>query len=112
MAIAAMVLGILSVVFNLFSWCIPVAGALLPIVLGAAAIVLSVMAKKREPEKKGFIITGLVLGIVGVAWGVLALICGVFAMQAFDQYGGQLDSFIEETERAAEELEKSMEQYK
>ncbi len=80
MAVAALVLGILSVALNLIIGCIPIAGPVICTALGVIAIVLAAVGMKKNPEKKGFIIAGLVLGIVGVGWSLIALIaCGIFA---------------------------------
>lgn len=87
LAIAAMVVGIVSV---LFGWA-PFFGVL----VGATAIVLAVIALKKQ-QNKGMSVTGLVTGIVGAVWSLiitlffiigLALLGGTAAVvgQAIDQ---------------------------
>ena len=55
MPVAALVLGIVGFVF---AW-IPLFGYIMPIL----AIVFGYMGKKQQPEKKGFCLTGIILGI-------------------------------------------------
>jgi hypothetical protein len=77
MSVAALVLGICSVALNLVLGCIPIVGPIINIALGVLAIVFAVLGMRKAPEKKGLNITGLVLGIVGAAWALIALIvCG------------------------------------
>ena len=63
MAVAALVLGIASLA-------IPYGGP----VLGILAIVFAVLARKKQPEKKGMATAGLVMGIIGVVWGVILVV--------------------------------------
>ncbi len=63
MAVAALVLGILSLV-------VPYGGP----VLGVLAIIFGVLGKKQTPDKKGMATAGFVMGIIGVAWGVVLII--------------------------------------
>ncbi|MCF7928191.1 MAG: DUF4190 domain-containing protein [Spirochaetales bacterium] len=65
MATAALVLGIVGVVF---SW-VPI----LNFILGALAIILGALGMKKTPEKKGMAIAGLVLGIVTVVVGIIVV---------------------------------------
>ena len=71
LAIAAMVVGIVSV---LFGWA-PFFGVL----VAATAIVLSVIALKKA-QNKGMSITGLVTGIVGGAWSLIITFVFIAAM--------------------------------
>jgi hypothetical protein len=77
MSIAALVLGILSVALNIAIGWIPIVGQIICIALGVLAIIFAALAMKKEPEKKGFNIAGLVLGIVGASWGLIGLIACV-----------------------------------
>ena len=68
MAIAGLVLGILSLVLSFWiGW--------LGFIVGIVGIVVSAMAMKRCPAGKGMAIAGLVCSIVGVALGVLVIAC-------------------------------------
>ena len=78
MSIAALVLGICAVALNPVVGCIPLFGQIICMALGTLAIIFAAVGMKREPEKKGMNIAGLVLGIVGASWGLISLIvCGV-----------------------------------
>lgn len=63
MAIAAMVLGILGLVF---CW-VPVLGALLALV----ALILGIVCLAKREPKRGFALTGLITGAVGVVAGLI-----------------------------------------
>jgi lysylphosphatidylglycerol synthetase-like protein (DUF2156 family) len=65
-----MVAGILGIVGFPVVGFIPFVGGILGLFLPAAAIVLSILGKRKEPAAKAFWMTGLITGIVGV---VLAL---------------------------------------
>lgn len=90
-----MVLGILSVVLNFVLGWVPVIGQLIVMVLGILAIILSVLARKKQPEKKGMAVAGLVLGIIGTVWGTIALIACVGALGAGATF---LDEAVREME--------------
>lgn len=69
MAVASLVLGIVSVVFSFFgSW------ALLGLVTGIVGIVLAVKGRKIT-AKRGMATAGLVLSIVGTSLSGLMFIC-------------------------------------
>ena len=56
---------------------------ILPLILGLIATILSAVGLtqiSKEPEKytgKGMAIAGLVLGIIGIVWGIFALVVNV-----------------------------------
>lgn len=69
MAIAGLVLGIVSVVFSfLYTW--------IGLIAGVIAIILSVKGRKIE-SKKGMATAGLVLGIVGTSISGLFIACAL-----------------------------------
>ena len=71
LAIAALVCGILGIV-GLF---IPVVGYF-TFVLAILGIIFGAKARKNCPdEKKGLATAGLVLGIIGTAFGAIGIIC-------------------------------------
>ncbi len=78
LSITSMALGIASTAlsFLLVLW-------FLAIPLGIAAIVLAVLGKRKERNAKGFWLTGLITGIVGVALSLLIVILGAIAIAAF-----------------------------
>lgn len=54
---------------------IPIVGSILGLFIPAAAIVLGVLGKKKEPQaSKGLWLTGIILGAVSLAIAVIALI--------------------------------------
>ena len=83
MAIIALICGILSVLCH----CIPVAGAFIGFVLSIAAIVLGIIEIKKigrgesSPKGKGMAIAGIILGAVGILFGIIWMI--VIALGAF-----------------------------
>jgi hypothetical protein len=94
MAIAALVLGILAIVF---SW-IPLVG----LALALAAIVLAVVARKKV--KSGLSTAGLVLGIIGCVFGGIALaLTGALVKDASDR-NKELQALVD-AQRARTEAE-------
>ncbi|MDO4477563.1 MAG: DUF4190 domain-containing protein [Lachnospiraceae bacterium] len=72
MAIAALVLGIVGVVFDFLYFPVGIIASIVAIILGAMG--------RKNTEKKGLATAGLVLGIIGVVLGLLlALACTAFA---------------------------------
>ncbi len=66
MAIAALVLGIVSLVFSFvpgFWW--------LSMVIGIVGIILGALAKKNPSANQGMATAGLVMSIIGVALGLI-----------------------------------------
>jgi hypothetical protein len=62
---------------------IPVVGSILGLFIPAAAVVLGVLGRKREPyASKGLWLTGIILGIVALAIAVIALIFWIIAFAA------------------------------
>ncbi len=73
MAIAAMILGILSFILGVLS--LFVAYIWIPgLLLGIGAIVLAAISMKN-PDKKGMKIVGLVFGIIGTVLSSVGLVC-------------------------------------
>lgn len=87
MGLAAIIVGVLSLVFlalGLFLWVIPVLGPLVTFgapILGIAAIILGGVAMsraKQDGESSSAGIAGLVMGIIGTLFGIIeALTCGI-----------------------------------
>ena len=73
--IAAMVLGIISVVFSCCCYA-------LSIVTGIAAIVLGVVSLKKGTAGKGFAIAGIITGSVGIFFAVVMFIFEVYLRQS------------------------------
>ena len=87
MGLAAIILGVLSLVFlilGLFLWVIPILGPLITFgapILGLAALICGGVAMsraKQDGESSSAGIAGLVLGIIGLLFGIIeALTCGL-----------------------------------
>ncbi|MBR2750002.1 MAG: hypothetical protein IKD90_02580 [Clostridiales bacterium] len=85
MAIASLVLGIVSVVLGLiFSGWGWIGG-----ICGIVGIVLAVLAKKSHPEQKGLCTAGLVLSIIGAA---LSIVLWIACMACTKAVNDSLDS--------------------
>lgn len=53
-----------------------------------AAIVLGFIGKKKEPAAKGFWLTGIILGFVGIAIGLISIIVTIIAFAVLASYSG------------------------
>lgn len=95
--ITAMVLGIISVFFG----AIPVFGLL----VGAAAVIVSVMALSRKAHSRGMSIAGLITGIVGLLIGLLVTIMLFTGLSMMERIVND-PSFQQEIEQQFDELEK------
>lgn len=73
LSIISMVVGILGVLGAGVAF-IPIVGAFLQIWFPTAAVVLGFLGKKREPQGKGFWLTGIITGFVGLAFLVLGIV--------------------------------------
>lgn len=102
MAVAALVLGILSIVIS----GIPVAGWILGLAMGVVAIVLGALGRTRQPDKKGMAVAGMILGIIGVALSVIWVIaCGALAatgMGVLEEAGIDLEDIADQIKDSAE----------
>jgi len=76
MAIVALICGILSVLCH----CVPIAGSFIGFFLSVAAIVLGIIEIKRigrgegSAKGKGMSMAGIILGAVGIVFGIIWLI--------------------------------------
>jgi ABC-type phosphate transport system permease subunit len=70
LSIISLITGILGVVSGFFGW-----GLLFSI----AAVVLGHLGKKKEPAARGFWLTGLITGYVGIAINVIVLAFAIIA---------------------------------
>ncbi len=83
MAVAGLVLGIISIVFA-FIPAYPIT-SVIAIICGIVGIILCAIALKKDAEKKGMKITGLVLSIVGLVVSIITLIACVACVSAATQ---------------------------
>lgn len=73
MAVASLVLGIISIVAGIFGGLLPGAGTTVGFITGIVGIILGVLGKK-EPEKAGMAKAGMVCSIIGLVLSVLFLV--------------------------------------
>lgn len=92
MAVISMILGILSLLCLCMCIAFPVS-----ILMGAAAICLSIMSRKGGPFC-GFAITGLVLGILAIIFGVLEFFYLMFLSQLLNDpsFSQMMDQMMEQ----------------
>lgn len=103
MAVASLVLGIVGVVFAF-------TGALSFIspILGIVGIVLAALGMKKQPEKKGLAVAGLVLSIICTALGLIMwLACMACASAVSSAVSG---SDLKEFEQGLNELSDALSQ--
>jgi hypothetical protein len=82
LSIISLIAGIVGVVGAfVFDW-IPFVGAIIGLIISAAAIVLGFLGKSREPHAKGMWLTGIILGFVGVAIDLVFLFIWIAVVAA------------------------------
>ncbi|MET0589548.1 MAG: hypothetical protein ABWZ77_00070 [Naasia sp.] len=74
LSIISMILGIVGVLGGLFIFWFPIVGPILQLWLPAAAVVLGFLGRRREPSGKGFWLTGIITGFVGLGLFLIGLI--------------------------------------
>jgi len=79
MAVASLVLGIISLVIAVFGGAASLGW--IGSICGIIAIILGAIAKK-DPEKKKQATAGLVCGIIALCWGIIATIACVACLGA------------------------------
>ena len=87
MAIASLVLGIVSAVF---AWVPPI--SFVAWAAGITGIILAVKARKEAPS--GIATAGLVLSIIGTALGFIGLICSVCVCVAGNKLQNELTGWV------------------
>lgn len=81
MSITSMCLGIASIVFAWWSFF-----AIIGLLMGIAALILAVMARKKNPSD-GFALAGMICGIIGVVLStIIFFACGVCICAASPYY--------------------------
>lgn len=106
LAIASMILGIISIVVCCFN--------ILSIILGILAIVLGVLGRGKvtrgEAGGGGMAITGIICGVIGLILGVILFSLvhfgGPAMRQRLEQWKIQVDKKVEEEKRKEQEREK------
>jgi len=93
-SVASLVMGILSVVCCFLGWS--------GLILGAAAIVLSIVSRRKLGYFDGMSVAGLILGIFGFVFGVAMLVVVNFLVTE-----DMMNEFLEEYYKQLEDLENS-----
>ena len=76
MGVASLVLGIIAVLITIFAQPFGYIG----IILGVIGIVLAAIGMKKNPDKKGIAVAGLVLSIIATAiCSIIWISCVIFA---------------------------------
>ncbi|BDI23830.1 DUF4190 domain-containing protein [Herbiconiux sp. L3-i23] len=88
LSILSMIGGILGVVGGLGVFWIPVAGPILQLWFPAAAVVLGFLGKRKEPQAKGFWLTGIITGFVGLLLFLIGILITVFFFVTISSYDG------------------------
>ena len=91
MVVAALILGIASLALSFWG-----KFAIIGVGCGIAGIILSILGKKKQPEKAGMAKAALVLSIIGTALSAVLFIacvaCTACAKNTLENYGDQLAS--------------------
>lgn len=92
MVVAALVLGIVSIVIGVFlspiGW--------LATLIGIVGIILAILGKKKDESRKGMATAALVLSIIGAALGLLLYIACVACVLGMADSMGELSTSFEE----------------
>lgn len=94
LTVAALVLGIISVVLMLTCCCSPFA-----IFTGIAAIVLFAVAPKRNGKKESKAVAGLVCGIVSIIGTCILILIFIFNILLSDEFQSLLDENLQGIDR-------------
>ena len=88
-SLISLIAGIVGVI-GFFVVFIPIVGGIMQLIIPAAAVVLGFLGKRKEPAAKGMWLTGIILGFVGIAIGLLSLIFWGIAFATLPGYDVQL----------------------
>ena len=72
---------------------LPIAGGIIALILPSAGVVLGFIARTREPHARGFWLTGIITGFVGIALALLSILLWslFFATVPMDGYNYNFD---------------------
>ncbi|TFB96911.1 DUF4190 domain-containing protein [Cryobacterium sp. HLT2-28] len=73
LSILALVAGIIGILGSPVVF-IPIAGGIFGLFIPAAAVVLGFLGRTKEPRAKGFWLTGIITGAIGVALALLSIV--------------------------------------
>src|SRR5690606_251783 len=96
-----LILGLVGVVGGLIFWWLPLVGGVITALVGAAALVLGIIAMSKK-QSKGRALTGLITGGVAVLMGIgFVIFWGLVLSQTqstLDEYSSSLDELQSELE--------------
>lgn len=96
MGVAALVLGIISIVIGF----IPVIGAIafVPAIVGLILGIVDIVKKNKEKQPKGMSIAGTVLSSIAIVFILFWIsIFGIAAKEVIDTYGNDIDEALNTT---------------
>jgi hypothetical protein len=73
LSILSMVAGLVGLLATPIGF-LPIIGGIIALILPAAAVVLGFIGRTREPNARGFWLTGIITGLVGLALAVLSIL--------------------------------------
>jgi hypothetical protein len=89
LSIISLVAGIIGILgFPVVAF-IPIIGGVLGLFIPAAAVVLGFLGRRKEPAAKGFWLTGLITGFVGVLLAIISIVVWGIILANLGSYSGQ-----------------------
>ncbi|POH68553.1 hypothetical protein C3B60_05000 [Cryobacterium zongtaii] len=87
LSILSMIAGVIGILGSPVAF-FPIFGGILAIILPAAGVVLGFIARNKEPNGKGFWLTGIITGFMGIALALLSILLWalVFATVPMNNY--------------------------
>jgi len=85
LSLISLIAGIVGLV-GFFVVFIPIVGGIMQLIIPAAAVVLGFLGKKKEPAAKGMWLTGMILGFIGLAIGLLSIVLWSVALASTSYY--------------------------
>ena len=86
MAIAGLVLGIVGIVFRFIPGV-----SFIGLIAAIVGLIISILARNREPERRGMATAGLILSIIAIViWLIVLIACGALFGAAFSLIRSQM----------------------
>ncbi len=94
MAVAALVLGILGVVFVIILFFFPFVG----LILGVLGVIFGFIGRNRAQQnpaigRRGMAMAGLICGVIAIAIAIILIILGIIAVNELNNLGTELEDF-------------------
>jgi hypothetical protein len=84
-SLISLIAGIVGLI-GFFVVFIPFVGGIMQLFIPAAAVVLGFIGRSKEPAAKGMWLTGIILGFVGIAIGLLSIVLWSVAFATLPGY--------------------------